>query len=437
MNANESSIPAVLTQYEDALNRSDTDAVMKLYAPDGAFLPQYFPSSVGADTVRKNNTPAPHELDHWKATPDPTFLGGNGPAWKNPTAQRESRTENHEWLWVPTSRMRRVTLRVRLALFNCRRAQWTACFIAITTVVHPAQSQQAKPADPKVAAANQVVLSQLPFSDRQDFEDAKRGFIATTPDAANPDRWAFLEHEAPPTVNPSLWRQAQLNVPSGLFKVAEGVYQVRGFSQANMTIVEGTTGLILIDTLTSPGAAREALGLYFAHRPRKPVVAVIYSHSHGDHYGGASGVVSQADAAAGKTKVIAPAGFMDAVDGEAVIGGNAKARRGQYQFGISLPVGERGNIDEGIGKNDSRGGGGVGVGVGVAPIIPPNDTIQQPMETRTIDGVDLVFQLALDSEAPSEMLIYLPQSHVLDVAEDATHTLHNLLPFRGTGVRDA
>jgi alkyl sulfatase BDS1-like metallo-beta-lactamase superfamily hydrolase len=106
-------------------------------------------------------------------------------------------------------------------------------------------------------------------------------------------------------VNPSLWRQAQLNVASGLFKVAEDVYQVRGFSQANMTIVEGTTGLILIDTLTSPGAAREALGLYFAHRPRKPVVAVIYSHSHGDHYGGASGVVSLADAAAGKTKVIA------------------------------------------------------------------------------------------------------------------------------------
>jgi alkyl sulfatase BDS1-like metallo-beta-lactamase superfamily hydrolase len=295
----------------------------------------------------------------------------------------------------------------------------------------------AKPAEPKVAAANQAVLSQLPFSDRQDFEDAKRGFIATTPDAANPGRWAFLEHEAPPTVNPSLWRQAQLNVSSGLFKVAEGVYQVRGFSQANMTIVEGTTGLILIDTLTSPGAAREALGLYFAHRPRKPVVAVIYSHSHGDHYGGASGVVSLADAAAGKTKVIAPAGFMEAVDGEAVIGGNAKARRGQYQFGISLPVGERANIDEGIGKNDSRGGGGVGVGVGVAPIVPPNDTIQQPMETRTIDGVDLVFELALDSEAPSEMLIYLPQSHVMDVAEDATHTLHNLLPFRGTGVRDA
>ena len=316
-----------------------------------------------------------------------------------------------------------------LAFLNWLRM--TACLIAIMTVVRPAQSQQTKSAEPNVAAANQAVQSRLPFSDRQDFDDAMRGFIATTPDPANPDRWAFLEHEAPPTVNPSLWRQAQLNATNGLFKVADGVYQVRGFSQANMTIVEGTTGLIVIDTLTTPGAAREALDLYFAHRPRKPVLAVIYSHSHGDHYGGASGVVSQADVAAGKTKVIAPAGFMEAVIGEAVIGGNAKARRAQYQFGMPLPVGERGNVDEGLGKNDSRGASGFG------SIIAPNDTIQQPMETRTIDGVAFIFLLALDSEAPSEMLIYLPQSHVLDVAEDATHTLHNLLPFRGSVVRDA
>jgi alkyl sulfatase BDS1-like metallo-beta-lactamase superfamily hydrolase len=122
---------------------------------------------------------------------------------------------------------------------------------------------------------------------------------------------------------------------------------------------------------------------------------------------------------------------MEAVVGEAVIAGNAKARRGQYQFGASLPVGERGNVDIGLGKNDSRGATGGG------PIIAPNETIRQPMEARTIDGVAVVFQLALDSEAPSEMLIYLPQSHILDVAEDATHTLHNLLPFRGTVVRDA
>src|SRR5882762_9099918 len=161
------------------------------------------------------------------------------------------------------------------------------------------------------------------------------GDSSTTPDAGNPDRYAFLKQEAPPTVNPSLWREAQLNAINGLFQVTDGVYQVRGFSQANMTIVEGRTGVIVIDTLSTPGAAREALDLYFAHRPRKPIVAVIYSHCHPDHYGGVSGVVSQADVAAGKTKIIAPAGFMEAVIGEAVIGGNAKARRAQYQFGMS------------------------------------------------------------------------------------------------------
>src|SRR6267143_4537331 len=194
-----------------------------------------------------------------------------------------------------------------LAFLNRRRARMTACLIAIMTVVRPAQSQQTKSAEPNVAAANRAVQSQLPFTDRQDFEDAMRGFIATTPDPANPDRYAFLEHEAPSTVNPSLWRQAQLNATNGLFKVTDGIYQVRGFSMANMTIVEGRTGIIIIDTLTTPGAAREALDLYFAHRPRKPVVAVIYSHSHPDHYGGVSGVVSQAEVAAGKTKLIAPA----------------------------------------------------------------------------------------------------------------------------------
>ena len=318
-----------------------------------------------------------------------------------------------------------------LAFLNWRRARMTACLIAIMTVVRPAQSQETKPAEPIVAAANRASQSQLPLGDRQDFEDAMRGFIATTPDPANPDRYAFLKQEAPPTVNPSLWRQAQLGTTDGLFKVADGVYQIRGFSDANMTIVEGTTGLIVIDTLTTPGAAREALDLYYAHRPRKPVVAVIYSHSHVDHFGGASGVVSQADVTAGKAKVIAPEGFMEAVLGEAIIGGNAKGRRAQYQFGALLPVGERGYVDSGLGKNDSRGASGFG------PIVAPNDTIQQPIETRTIDGVAFTFQLALDSEAPSEMLIYLPQSHVLDVAEDATHSLHNLLPFRGTLVRDA
>jgi alkyl sulfatase BDS1-like metallo-beta-lactamase superfamily hydrolase len=305
-----------------------------------------------------------------------------------------------------------------------------ACLIAAATILRSAQSQQSRPAEPNVATANKAVQSQLPFTDRQDFKDAMRGFIATIPDTAHPDQYAFLDHESPPTVNPSLWRQAQLNDINGLFKVANGVYQVRGFSEANMTIVEGRTGIIVIDTLFTPGAAREALKLYFAHRPRKPIVAVIYTHSHVDHYGGASGVISPADVASGRTKVIAPNGFMDAIAIDAVAG-NLTGRRAQYQFGFSLPVGERGNIDEGEGKIVSRGASGVG------PIIKPNEIIQKPLERRNIDGVTFIFELAPNSEAPSEMLIYLPQSHVLDAAEDAGHTLHNLLPIRGTVVRDA
>lgn len=306
-----------------------------------------------------------------------------------------------------------------------------ASFFAITVIVHPIQAQETKPAEPAVIAANLALRSQLPFGDRQDFKDATRGFIATVSDPDHPDQYAFLEHQAPPTVNPSLWRQAQLNAINGLFKVTDGVYQIRGFSAANMTIVGGRTGIIVIDTLSTPGAAREALNLYFAHRPRKPVLAVIYTHSHADHYGGASGIVSSTDVAAGKTKVIAPAGFMKAISTEEVFARNLTARRGQYQFGFPLPIGERGNVDEGEAKNVSRGARGAG------PIIPPNETIRQPMETRIIDGVTFIFQLAPDSEAPSEMLVYLPQSHVLDVAEDAGHTLHNLLPLRGAIVRDA
>ena len=319
--------------------------------------------------------------------------------------------------------MKRATLRHGIA--------HVAGLIGLTALLSSAQAQQPMPAEAPVAAANHAVLSQLPFNDRQDFEDANRGFIATTPNAPDPDPYKFLQGEAPPTVNPSLWRQAQLNATNGLFEVTGGVYQVRGFSVSSMTIVEGRTGIIVIDTLATPGAAHEALDLYFAHRPRKPVVAVIYTHSHSDHFGGASAVVSQADAAAGKTKVIAPAGFMAAITTESLGAGNLTARRGQYQFGGPLAPGERGTVDYGEGKTVSRGAGGPG------PIIPPNETIQQPLERRTLDGVTFVFQLALDSEAPSEMLIYLPQSHVLDMAEDATHTLHNLVPLRGTVARDA
>ena len=293
-----------------------------------------------------------------------------------------------------------------------------------------AQAQETKPAQPDVAAANQAVLSGLPFDDRQDFEDARRGFIATVP-GPSADAYAAIQGDAPPTVNPSLWREAQLDAINGLFQVTDGVYQVRGLSVAAMTIVEGKTGVIVIDTLASPGEAKAAMDLYFAHRPKKPVVAVIYSHDHGDHWGGASALVSPADAASGKVEVIAPLGFMPALIEEASAAANLAGRRGQFQFGASLPVGERGTVDYGEGETVTRGAAGPG------PIVAPNDIIMKPLDSRTIDGVDFVFQLALDTEAPSEMFVYLPDKHVLDMGEDDTHTVHNLLPIRGTLVRNA
>jgi alkyl sulfatase BDS1-like metallo-beta-lactamase superfamily hydrolase len=295
----------------------------------------------------------------------------------------------------------------------------------------PAAIAAPKPAEPSVAAVFETALRAHPFADQQDFADARRGFIATVPDAQDPQRYGFLASETPPpTVHPSLWRLARLNAIHGLFEAAPGVYQVRGFALANMTIVEGARGIIVVDPLGSTGAARLGLDLYFAHRPKKPVTAVIYTHSHGDHYPGAGGVATPEDVAAGRTEVIAPAGFMEAVVAEAVIAGNAMGRRAAFQFGNPLPRGATGNVDAGLGKIDSAGTPGRGV-------LRPTVSIAQPIEERTVDGVRFVFQLTPQSEAPAELHFFLPDLHVLDLAENATHTMHNLLPLRGTEVRDA
>jgi alkyl sulfatase BDS1-like metallo-beta-lactamase superfamily hydrolase len=299
-------------------------------------------------------------------------------------------------------------------------------------------SAQSKDAEPATRAANQAFVKSLPFSDRADFDDAGRGFVATLPDgviagpggrpAFDTNRYSFLQKdEAPATVNPSLWRQAQLNAVNGLFKVTERVYQVRGLDIANMTIIEGDSGLILIDPLLSNETAKAALDLYLANRPAKPVAAVIYTHSHADHFGGAKGVMSEADAASGRVKVIAPDGFMEHAVAENVIAGNAMSRRAQYQFGSALPVGERAQIDTGLGKALSKG---------TISLIPPNDVIKQSYETRTIDGVEIEFHLVPGSEAPAEMIMYFPQFRLLNMAEDATHNMHNLYTIRGAEIRD-
>jgi alkyl sulfatase BDS1-like metallo-beta-lactamase superfamily hydrolase len=200
-----------------------------------------------------------------------------------------------------------------------------------------------KDAQPATRAANEALLRELPFDDRQDYEESRRGLVAGLPDGKilsrggmiwNLGAYQFLDGpNAPPTVNPSLWRMAQLNMASGLFKVADGVYQLRGLDIANMTVIEGEGGLILIDPLTTVEAASAALELYYAHRPKLPVRAVIYSHSHVDHYGGVKGVASDEDVQAGRIAVIAPDGFMEAVGGENVLAGNAMTRRAMFQFG--------------------------------------------------------------------------------------------------------
>src|SRR5215831_4695933 len=296
---------------------------------------------------------------------------------------------------------------------------------------------QEKPAEPAVKALNKALLSKLPFDKQDDFQDAARGFIATLPDAVvtGPDGhvawsqkdYSFLEKAAPDTVNPSLWRQAQLNHRHGLFKVVEGVYQVRGIDLYNMTILEGDTGLILVDTLLSVETAKAALDLYYQHRPRRPVVAVIYTHTHADHWGGVKGVITEADVAAGKVAVIAPEGFLEHAASEGIIAGNAQRRRSLYQFGPLLPKGERGQVDGGLGKT---------ISLGSLSLIPPTDFIRKSGERRVIDGVEIVFAMAPESEAPAELYMYYPRFKVLNMAEVATHNFHNLLPFRGAEVQD-
>lgn len=296
-----------------------------------------------------------------------------------------------------------------------------------------------KDASAAVARAHARERAQLPFGDTQDFADATRGFVATVPNgtlmnAAGKPIWsmvpyAFQQTEEPPvTVNPSLWRQARLNLNHGLYEVVPGVYQVRGFDIANMTLIEGERGVIVVDTLTSIEGARSALKLYRSHRGDKPVTAVIYTHTHTDHWGGSPGVVEAGDVAAGRVPVIAPDLFMHHTVSENVTAGNAMLRRSLYQFGRLLPPGPKGHVDCGLGKTMSAGAVG---------LVAPNDLIIATGDKRIIDGVEFEFQMAPNSEAPAEMHFYVARYKLLCLAENATHNFHNLLPFRGSQVRDA
>ena len=315
-----------------------------------------------------------------------------------------------------------------------------ACLITAWCLSQPLHAAQAPAAASEpTRSSNAAVLSQLPFTDRADYQAVTRGLIAPftgqVNDATGKPVWSlegykFLAAEAnPDSVNPSLWRLAQLNAHAGLFEVAPRLYQVRGLDLANMTIIEGDDGLIIIDPLTTAETARAALQLYYQNRPQKPVVAVIYSHSHTDHFGGVRGVIDEADVKAGKVKVFAPSGFMEHVMSENVYAGNAMSRRAQYQFGLYLPRGPQGQVDTGIGKGLTTGG--------TITLIEPTELISKPYETRTVAGIELEFQLTPGTEAPAEMNLYLPQFKALGIAENAVQTLHNILTPRGAQVRDA
>jgi alkyl sulfatase BDS1-like metallo-beta-lactamase superfamily hydrolase len=228
-------------------------------------------------------------------------------------------------------------------------------------------------------------------------------------------------------VHPSLWRVSQLNARAGLFEVTPGIYQLRGLDLANMTIVEGDTGIIVIDTLLSTETAAVALALYRQHRGDRKVVAVIHTHSHADHYGGIFGVTSQAEVDAGEVQIIAPSGFLEHAVSENVYAGTAMNRRAAYMYGAALERGAEGAVGAGLGQTISTGEVG---------LIAPTLTIEKTGETHTIDGVEIEFQMAPGTEAPSEMHFYFPQFRALCMSENATHTLHNILTLRGAVVRD-
>ena len=301
----------------------------------------------------------------------------------------------------------------------------------------PAQDNAAKPASASTLAAQQSTARTLPREDGRDADFAQRGFIATRADPIirnaqgkpvwNTAAYQFVIGAAPGSVNPSLWREMGMLKANGLFKVAEGIWQVRGFDVSNMTVVAGKTGWIVVDPLTNRETAAAALELINQQLGVRPVVAVIYSHSHADHFGGVRGVVNEADVKAGKVAIIAPAKFIEETASENIMAGAAMSRRAQYQFGAGLTPGAQGQMGSGI---------GMGVAGGEITLIAPTDTISRTGETRTVDGVALEFQIVSGSEAPSELNLYVAPARVFLSAEMSTCSLHNILTPRGAKVRD-
>jgi alkyl sulfatase BDS1-like metallo-beta-lactamase superfamily hydrolase len=298
-------------------------------------------------------------------------------------------------------------------------------------------TMQHKQPSPAILAAHAALQAALPFDDTADFDSNDRGFIGTLDDPKvrsaagevvwDADAFDFIGGEAPTSVNPSLWRQSTLTSRHGLFELADRIYQVRGVDLSNMTLIEGDTGVIVVDTLLSKETAAAALALYRKHRGDRPVKAVIITHSHADHYGGVLGVVTAEQVAAREVEVIAPDGFLEHAVSENVYAGVAMNRRAGYMYGAVLERGPQGQVGAGLGQTLS---------IGEVTLIEPTSLITKTGQTHTVDGVEIEFQLAPGTEAPAEMHFYFPQLRALCMAENATHNFHNLLTLRGAVVRD-
>jgi alkyl sulfatase BDS1-like metallo-beta-lactamase superfamily hydrolase len=314
-------------------------------------------------------------------------------------------------------------------------AFWAGSVLAQAEHFHP----KGKPPSRHTLQVLKESSQGLPFSDTRDFEEEERGFIAA------PDSWTiqanagnvawdmerykfFLEDKDFPSIHPSLQRQGQLNMNFGLYKVMDGVYQVRGFDLANISFIKGNTGWIIFDPLTSEETARAAMELVEKQLGKFPVKAVVYSHSHGDHWGGVRGVVDEADVRAGKTEIIAPRDFMQRAISENVYAGNAMNRRLFYQYGILLPAGPFGHAGQGLAQN---------VSIGNITLIAPTIVIDKDIEELTIDGVKMEFQNTPNTEAPSNMNAWFPDKKLLWTAENVTGVFHNIYTLRGAPVRDA
>ena len=298
-----------------------------------------------------------------------------------------------------------------------------------------------KPATDHTRADLEAFALSMPADDGSDADDVARGFIATRVEPViekiHPNPWLpiswdlsksdFVHGPCPDTVNPSLWRQAGFNSQHGLYEVIDGFYQVRGFDTSTVTFIRGDEGWVVIDPLTTTETARAAFDLVTEQLGERPVTAVIYTHSHVDHFGGILGVIDQERLDSGEVPIVAPEGFVREAVAENLLAGPAMGRRAMYQFGMLLEWSEHGHVDQGLGK---------GVPTGSSALVPPTIEITETGQELVLDGVRVEFQLTPESEAPAEMHFYFPDHRALCMAENCTGTMHNVLTLRGALVRD-